>query len=81
MVAKEYNWSWKSIDFGSDGSGIYLVSPQEYYCCPPLYFMNKILLGNNKGLDGRNDNTVLLLFNMMDGIEKQKPLKNYQVLS
>jgi len=81
MVVKEYNWSWKHIGFGGDGAGIYLVSPQNFYCCPPLYFMNKILLGNNKGLDGKNDNTVLLLFNMLNGIENKTPPKNYQVIS
>jgi hypothetical protein len=36
---------------------------------------------NNIGLDGNNDNTVELLFNMMDGIEKQKPKDPYQVIS
>lgn len=31
--------------------------------------------------DGENDNTVLLLFNMMDGIENQKPKHNYQIIT
>jgi hypothetical protein len=39
------------------------------------------LTGNNIGFDGENDNTVLLLFNMLDGIEKQKSSEKYQVLS
>jgi hypothetical protein len=81
MVEKEYGWSWKDLDFGDEVQGIYLVSPKSYYCCPPLYFLTKILNGNNKGFDGENDNTVLLLFNMMDGIEKQRPSKNYQVIT
>jgi hypothetical protein len=81
MVEKEYGWSWKDLDFGGEVQGIYLVSPKSYYCCPPLYFLTKILNGNNKGFDGENDNTVLLSFNMMDGIEKQKPSKNYQVIT
>jgi hypothetical protein len=81
MVEKEYDWTWKNIDFGDGNVQFYLLSPKEYYCCNPLYFLHKILTGANAGLDGKNDNTVLLLFNMLDGIEKQEPAKKYQVLS
>ena len=81
MVVRHYKWAWKYLDFGEDGGGIYIVSPNAYYCCPPLYFLTKILLGNNSGLDGRNDNTVMLLFNMIEGIENNKPNTNYQVIS
>ena len=81
MVVKGYNWKWSYLDFGDDVKGIYLVSPNALYSCPPLYFLTKILLGNNAGLDGNNDNTVMLLYNMMDGIEVQKPPHNYQVIS
>ncbi|MDR2638545.1 MAG: hypothetical protein LBC09_01760, partial [Helicobacteraceae bacterium] len=53
MVEKEYRWSWKSIDF-QDGYGesYYIVSPKEYYCCNPIYFIQKILMKNNPGFDG-----------------------------
>jgi hypothetical protein len=80
MVEKEYGWNWKDIDFG-EGANIFLLSPNEYFCCNPLYFLYKILSGNNAGLDGANDNTVLLLFNMLEGIESQKPAQKYQVIS
>jgi hypothetical protein len=81
MVEKEYKWNWKSIDFGDGDANVFLLSPKEYYCCNPLYFLYKIVSANNAGLDGKNDNTVLLLFNMLEGIEKQKPAHKYQVLS
>ena len=81
MVEKEYNWTWKNIDFGDGNVQFYLMSPNEYYCCNPLYFLNKIIQGQNTGLDRENDNTVLLLFNMLDGIEKQIPTDKYQVVS
>jgi len=81
MVVKQYNWTWKHLDFGKDGQGIYVVSPNAYYCCPPLYFLNKIMQSNNAGLDGKNDNTIMLLFNMIDGIENDKPAHKYQVIS
>jgi hypothetical protein len=81
MVEKEYGWSWKHLNFGGKVQGIYLVSPKEYYSIPPLYFLDKILAGNNPGLDGNNDNTVLLLFNMLDGVENKEPGEKYQVLT
>ena len=81
MLCEEYDWQWKYLDFGDDVKGIYLVSPKKYYCCPPLYFMNKILGRNNPGLDGENDNTIMLLFNMIKDIEKQKPAEKYQIIS
>ena len=81
MVVKEYGWRWQYLDFGNDVDGIYVVSPNSLYCCPPLNFVNKILKGNNTGLDGKNDNTVLLLFNMLNNIEADVPSENYQVLS
>jgi hypothetical protein len=43
--------------------------------------MNKIVNSQNAGLDGENDNTVSLLFNMLDGIENQKSNRKYQVIS
>ncbi|MEW7280371.1 hypothetical protein ABW636_17405 [Aquimarina sp. 2201CG1-2-11] len=81
MVVKQYDWKWKYIDFGNDIEGIYLVSPKKFYCCPPLYFLTKILLKENRGFDGNNDNTIMLLFNMIDGIEIKKPKSNYQIIS
>lgn len=81
MVARHYQWQWQYLDFGDDVQGIYLVSPQALYCCPPLYFLDRILSGGNTELDGKNDNTVMLLFNMLDGIENQAPPQKYQVVA
>jgi len=81
MVINELNWTYKTIDFGNGQKSFYLVSPEEYFCCNPLYFINKILTEKNIGLDGNNDNTVLLLFNMMRDIDNQKPKTKYQAIS
>lgn len=82
MVEKEYGWQWRQLDFlDDDVQGIYLVSPRLYYCCPPLYFLNKIIQGNNAGLDDQNDNTVMLLFNMLKDVEKRLPDHTYQFIS
>ncbi len=81
MVVKEYGWQWKTLDFGDGNESYYVVSKNNFYCTPPLYFINKILMGENAGFDGNNDNTVLLLFNMLDNIEETAPSKNYQVIT
>ena len=81
MVEKKYGWKWKRIDLGDGNSILCLLSPQEYFVCNPLYFIHKILSGKNIAHYGENDNTVLLLFNMLDGIENQKPSQKYQFIS
>ncbi len=81
MVERHYGWQWQYLVFGDDVEGIYLVSPGALYCCPPLYFLDRILSGSNPGLDGKNDNTVMLLFNLLDGIENQVPPQPYQMLA
>lgn len=81
MVERQYGWQWQYLVFGEDVKGIYLVSPGALYCCPPLYFLDRILSGSNPGLDGKNDNTVMLLFNMLDDIENHAPPQPYQMLA
>ncbi|QQO08779.1 hypothetical protein [Breznakiella homolactica] len=80
-VIRAYGWRWMHLGETSDEAGVYIVSPNDYYCCPPLYFLTNILSGGNTGLDGRNDNTVLLLFNMLENIEAQRPEEKYTVVA
>ena len=80
MVVKAYGWQWQHLDFGAEGQGIYVVAPNKAYCCHPLYFLNKIMMGKNTGLDGNNDNTVVLLFNMLKDVRNHSD-QLYQVLS
>lgn len=79
-VIKQYGWSWKYLGEGEE-MGVYIVSPNEYYSCPPLRFVVDIVNGENIGLDGKNDNTILLLFNMLDGVEHNIPQRKYTVLT
>lgn len=80
MVIKEYNWKWQYLDFGDGAEGLYIVSPKNYYCCPPLFFLTKILIKTNVGFDGNNDNTVALLFNMIEEIKDKEPKMTYQIV-
>lgn len=82
MVVKKYHWSWKEIEFSGGSTSFYLVSPKEYFICNPFACVRNILSGNNAGLDGKNDNTVALLFNSLarieiDGINGKKPVEKY----
>ena len=68
-ICEGYGWSWKK--FGPDAENTYIgvVSPEQNYCVIPMSYIWKILKGENIGLGGENDNTVLLLFNMLDGMD------------
>lgn len=68
-ICEGYGWSWKK--FGPDAENTYIgvVSPEQNYCVIPMPYIWKILKGENIGLGGENDNTVLLLFNMLDGMD------------
>ena len=81
MIIKKYGWEWQMLDLNDgNGSQIFLVSPKSYYCCPAIYYINNILDGGNIGPWGGNDNTIMLLFNMLANIEKKKPKSKYEVV-
>ncbi len=81
-VCKTYGWKWMGLRRQDEEyAAYYVVSPNKKFCCPPFGFLFNILGGENFGLDGRNDNTIMLLFNMLDGIEaNQSAPSNYTVL-
>ena len=64
-----YGWSWKAVGENSSNFWVSVVSPKEYYFNTPLHYLNKIMSGKNIGLDGENDNTILLLYNMLADID------------
>ena len=74
MVEKAYGWRWQHLEFDDESQGIYLVSPHAWYRFPPLHFLNRIL-------SGKNNNTVMDLFSMMDNIENNPPQKPYQIIA
>ena len=80
-VCKEYNWEWQYLEVpGKTERSYYILSHDHWYCCPPFYFIANILEGNNKGLDGKNDNTVLLLFNMIKTLGGKVPDEKYYII-
>lgn len=82
MIEKEYGWSWKYFKHQEDDlSGVYLVSPKNYYCNSPLSFIYDNIAGNKVDANGKIDNTVVLLFNAMDGVDKRPENRKYVLLA
>lgn len=80
-VCKQYGWNWLGLkeEFDED-LAFYVVSPNNRYCIPPFGFIYRIVNKNNEGFDGKNDNTIVLLFNMLEGIEMRSTNLSYTVL-
>lgn len=82
MIEKEYGWSWKYFKHQEeDLSGVYLVSPKSYYCNSPLSFIYDNIAGNKVDANGDIDNTVVLLFNTMDGVDTRTDGRKYVLLA
>ncbi len=74
-LCKGYGWEWIEVGSGPDDVLYAVASPRHLYCVFPIHFIKKILQGENMGPDGENDNTIMLLYNMLDGIEGTIPDK------
>lgn len=68
-ICREYGWRWMAFGPNEHHAFFGVVSPERNYCLVPTAFILKILKGENVGPDGQNDNTVALLFGMLDGID------------
>lgn len=78
---QERNWEWTMIGDSEEKAQIAIASPKHNYCIFPLHYMLKILEGKNIGPDGKNDNTVLLLWNMTEKIDDQPQDQKFVPLS
>lgn len=74
-LCKAYGWWWKKVGQDEEGSAYAVCSPQDLYCVFPFQVIQLILEGGNIGPDGTNDNTAMLLFNMLESIERSVPEK------
>lgn len=81
-VCETYSWKWQGLRRQDEEyAAFFVVSPHGKFCCPPFGFIFNILNGANAGFDGKNDNTIMLLFNMLDNVEvNQSAPHNYTVL-
>ncbi len=76
-----YGWKWKVFGNSRDQTSFGVVSPEENFCNAPMSYLLKILTGQNINRYGENDNTVLLLYNMLDNIDKKPKKERYYPLA
>jgi len=76
-VCKGYGWEWMQLGDNEEDGFFSIVSPEKNFSNAPMPYLRRILVEQNIGLDGENDNTVLLLFNMMDNIDSKPNEKRY----
>lgn len=77
-----YDWRWRMVGNSPDDITFSwaIGSTDDNWFCPCGIYLNKILTGQNYGIDGKNDNTVLLLYNMIGETIKTTPEKKLTLL-
>jgi len=70
-------WSWEGFGNSKEKAIYGVVSPEKNFSNAPMSYLLRILQGKNTGLDGNNDNTVLLLYNMLEDIDRKPEEKMY----
>lgn len=85
-ICTGYGWHWKRLgepeerkDFTGFWTGLdheMVVPPDEMLSFCPHCLIARILSGSNIGLGGENDNTVLLLYNMLENVDSSMRILN-----
>ena len=70
-------WKWKALGENAGNASFCVVSPGDYFSNAPMPYLLRILFGNNRNVDGTNDNTVLLLYNMLENIDRKPEKQKY----
>lgn len=76
-----YEWKWMFLGKNEEDAYLHVVSNDRQYSHMPLVFIHRILSGNNINIDGTNDNTILLLFNMIEEIKDKKSEREFYPLN
>lgn len=70
-------WSWEMFGSSEEKAAPGVVSPQKNFSNAPRRYLLRILQGKNIGVDGNNDNTVTLLYNMLENVDNNPEEKLY----
>ena len=70
-------WKWKALGENAGNASFCVVSPRDNFSNAPMPYLLRILSGNNRNVDGTNDNTVLLLYNMLENIDRKPEKQKY----
>ena len=85
-VVRQYDWKWVGITWAggktAEEPAICVVSPGDWYCVPPLMFIDRIISRHNMNhVSGENENTIKQTFDMLEGVEDNPPTEKYQILA
>ena len=82
-IILKYGWKWMAVgnQINQDDVFICVVSPDDKWINICDEYIKDIISRNNIGLGGENDNTVLLLFNMIGKVSNTSPEKKLTLLS
>ncbi len=72
-----YGWKWMSLGQKKDTASVFVVSPENYFCHPPMYYIQRIINGKNLGEDGRNHNNIIENFKRFSDVDSQPNEKKY----
>lgn len=75
-----YGWSWKKIMENRKQAVYCVVSADENWMNPCIQYIYDILNRKNKGLDGENDITCMLLYNMIGDSLRFTPEKKFTIV-
>ncbi len=70
-------WKWKALGESAGNASFSVVSPKDNFSNAPMPYLLRILSGENLNIDGSNDNTVLLLYNMLEDIDRKPEKQKY----
>lgn len=76
-----YGWKWQVFGNSPDQASFGVVSPEGNFCNAPMSYLLRILTKQNINRFGENDNTVLLLYNMLENIDKRPKKEKYYPLA
>lgn len=76
-----HGWKWKVFGDSPEQASFGVVSPEDNFCNTPMPYLLRILTGQNINSYGENDNTVLLLYNMLENIDKRPKKERYYPLA
>lgn len=76
-----HGWKWKVFGNSPEQASFGVVSPEDNFCNAPMPYLLRILTGQNINSYGENDNTVLLLYNMLENIDKRPKKEKYYPLA
>lgn len=76
-LCNHYGWKWMSLGQKKDTASVFVVSPENYFSHPPMYYIQRIINGKNLGEDGKNQNNIVENFKRFSDVDSLPNEKMY----